>query len=307
MSIVAFKKKSVLNYGANRSGRGPGGYWLPQGPFGHATSALKQAIHNYGAAGFSINGGHRNVGYIGKDSKFSRNGTPFRGVHPYGNGGTSGRYPKTEPVYNVNRVIALGDQYLYVKPSVLSTYGMLEKKIRWARNGKYPNYWVQPLVGGTWQADTASQGMYLHSKTAANTRYIDVNDSAKYVGFIVKRGPTLCSTSPALFKYNSMARNGPYTKELSQPISASEHTTYIQRCVVNPTGKQKPFPYAVQTGSSQTARGTSITSFGNACNTSNIYLTPPSWYTDSSNGKSSKGGSNSSSTNGSSTGNSDCQ
>ena len=41
MSIVAFKKKSVINYGANRSGKPPGGYWLPQGPFGHSTSALK--------------------------------------------------------------------------------------------------------------------------------------------------------------------------------------------------------------------------------------------------------------------------
>jgi hypothetical protein len=183
---------------------------------------------------------------------------------------------------------------------------MLEKKIRWARYGKYPNYWVQPLVGGTWQSDTASQGMYLHTKTAANTRYIDVNNSGQYVGYIVNRGPTLCGTSPALFKYNDMARNGPYTKELSQPISSSEYTTYIQRCVVNPTGKQKPFPYAVSTGSSQTARGTSVTSFGNACNTSNIYLAPPSWYTDSSNGKSSNGGSNSSSTN-NNTSNSDCQ
>ena len=94
MSIVAFKKKSVINYGANRSGKPPGGYWLPQGPFGHATSALKQAIHNYGAVGFSINGPHRNVGYIGKDSKFSRNGTPFRGVHAYGNGGKFGKSEK---------------------------------------------------------------------------------------------------------------------------------------------------------------------------------------------------------------------
>ena len=130
--------------------------------------------------------------------------------------------------------------------------------------------------------------------------------SNKYVGYIVKCGPTLCGTSPALFKYNSMSRNAPYSKSLYQPISSSERTTYIQRCVVNPTGKQKPFPYAVTTGSSQTARGTSITSFGNACNTSNIYLTPPAWYTDSSNGKSSKGGSNSSSTN-NNTSNSDCQ
>ena len=35
MSLVAFKKKSVIQYGSNRSGKPPGGYWLPQGPFGN--------------------------------------------------------------------------------------------------------------------------------------------------------------------------------------------------------------------------------------------------------------------------------
>jgi hypothetical protein len=44
-------------------------------------------------------------------------------------------------------------------------------------------------------------------------------------------------------------------------------------------GPQKPIPYSVTTGSAQSAAGTSITSFGNACNTSDIYLTPPDWYT----------------------------
>ena len=293
MSIVAFKKKSIINYGTKRSGKPPGGFWLPQGPFGHSTTALKQAIQNYGAEGFSINGGHRNVGYIGKESKFSRNGTPFRGKYAYGNGGTFGKYAQPEPVFNVNRVIVLGDQYLYIKPSVLSTYGMLQKKYRWAYNGQYPNYWVQPLVGGTWQSDSASQGLYLHNKTAANTRYLNVNDTEKYKNFIVNHGPTLCSTSTATFTFDNMARNGPYTKELSQPIQSSEYTTYIQRRCVNPLPRQKPFPYAVQTGSGQSASGTSIRSFGNACNTSNIYLAPPDWYTDASNGKSSNGGSNS--------------
>jgi hypothetical protein len=293
MSIVAFKKKSIINYGTKRSGKQPGGYWLPQGPFGHSTTALKQAIQNYGAEGFSINGGHRNVGYIGKDSKFSRNGTPFRGKYPYGSGGTFGKYAQPEPVYNVNRVIVLGDQYLYVKPSVLSTYGLLQKKYRWAHNGQYPNYWVQPLVGGTWQSDSATQGVYLHNKTAANTRYINVNDTDKYKNYIVNHGPTLCYTSTAKFKFSNMVSNAPYTKELSQPIQSSEYTTYIQRRCVNPLPRQKPFPYAVQTGSGQTVSGTSVRSFGNACNTSNIYLSPPDWYTDSSNGKSSNGGSNS--------------
>jgi hypothetical protein len=40
MSLTAFKKKSVINYGSKRSGIAPGGVWLPQGPFGHETTAL---------------------------------------------------------------------------------------------------------------------------------------------------------------------------------------------------------------------------------------------------------------------------
>jgi hypothetical protein len=284
MSIVAFKKKSVINYGAKRSGNPPGGYWLPQGPFGHATTNLNQAIHNYGPEGFSINGGHRNVGYIGKESKFSRNGTPFRGIHPYGNGGTFGKYATPEPVFNVNRVIALGDQYLYIKPSTLSTYGMLRKKYRWAYTGQYPNRWVQPLVGGTWQADTKSQGMYIHQKSTANMCQLNVNDQAKYIGHIVNHGPTLCATTTAGFKFNDMTRNAPYTKEIKQAISSSQYTAYIQKRCANPLGPQKPFPFAVQTGTGIQASGTSITSVGSSCNTSNIYLSPPEWYIKSPSG-----------------------
>ena len=50
MSLTAFKRKSVINYGSKRSGTAPGGVWLPQGPFGHATEALKEAIQNYGVS-----------------------------------------------------------------------------------------------------------------------------------------------------------------------------------------------------------------------------------------------------------------
>jgi len=44
MSLTTFKKKSVIQYGSKRSGSAPGGVWLPQGPFGHATIALQKAL-----------------------------------------------------------------------------------------------------------------------------------------------------------------------------------------------------------------------------------------------------------------------
>jgi len=277
MSLVTFKKKSVIQYGSNRSGKSPGGLWVTQGPFGNSASGLQFSKPEFGPVGFSINGPHRNIGYVGKDSKFSKNGTPFRGVHAYGSGGTNGTYARPEPVFNVNRVIVGGTQNLYVKPSVLSTYGMLAKKYRWAYNGKYPNYWVQPVYTGN-MVDTTSQGMYIHNKTTSNLCVADVNNPEKYVGYIVRGGPTLCSSSTAKFKFNNMARNGPYTKTLNQPLTSSERTANIQRRCTNPLPRQKPFPYAVQTGTGILTGGTSVRNVGNACNTSNVYLAPPAWY-----------------------------
>jgi hypothetical protein len=300
MSLTAFKRKSVINYGSKRSGKAPGGVWLPQGPFGHSTKGLQLAIHNPGPVGFSINGGHRNIGGVGKDMKMSKSGTPYRGTQPIGFGGTYGKYPSAtiigpysgavpsagnkspvvQPLLNSRIVNTMGTQYLYIKPSVLSTHGMLDKKYRWAYYGKYPNYWVQPNYTGD-QTDTASQWLYIQNKAASNTCNLKVNNVGEYETAFVGCGPTLCTPgrSTAKFKYNDMARNAPYTKTLYQPVSYSQYNLYLTRGCNNPVGKQKPFPFAVQTGSSQAAAGTSITSFASGCGTSNVYLTPPEWYT----------------------------
>ena len=306
MSLTAFKRKSVINYGSKRSGKGPGGIWLPQGPFGHSTHGLQLAKDNSGPVGFSINGGHRNIGGVGRDMKMSKSGTPYRGTEPIGFGGTSGRYPSAtlvgstadgvqstgavqptnnqspvvQPLLNSRVVDTMGTQYLYIKPSVLSTHGMLDKKYRWAYYGKYPNYWVQPNYTGN-QTDTASQMLYIQNKAAANTCNLRVNTVGLYEGHIVKSGPTLCTPgrSTARFKYNDMARNGPYTKVLSQPVSYGQYNLFLTRGCNNPVGPQKPFPYAVQTGTGIKTGGISMTSVGSSCGTANVYLAPPKWYT----------------------------
>lgn len=325
MSLTAFKRKSVINYGSKRSGISPGGYWLPQGPFGHSTTALKIAINTPNNAGFSINGGHRNIGGVGRDMKMSKSGTPFRGLYPIGFGGSLGTYPTggswplggtfgtsptsypsgtlvgsvqdgvqstgvvrnfgnkgqiVEPLLNARVVDTMGTQYLYIKPTVVSTYGLLQRKYKWAYYGQYPNYWVQPNYTGN-QTDTKSQWLYIQNKAAANTCNLKVNNVGRYEGHIVKSGPTLCTPgrSTARFKYNDMARNAPYTKTLYQPVSYSQYNQYLNRGCVNPIGKQKPFPYATSVGSSQAAAGTSITSFNTGCGSTPVFLTPPAWYT----------------------------
>ena len=261
MSIVAFKKKSVIQYGSGRSGKPPGGYWLPQGPFFKNMFSLQETK---GPVGFSLNGGHRNVGYVGKTMEFSENGTPFRGKFPLG-GSITDAFPPSQPVFNINEVNVLSTQYQYIKPSVLSTRGMLQKKYKWIYNGTYPNFWVQPNYAGSMQSDTKSQGMYVHNVTTSNLCVTDVNATDKYVDFIVEGGPTLCHTSTAKFKYNNMAQNGKYTKFLKQALSSGQQTAKIQRPCTNPLGAQKPFPYGTN--------GSAI------CNQGQQYLAPPEWYT----------------------------
>ena len=259
MSIVAFKKKSIIQYGSSRSGKPPGGYWLPQGPFGKGNPMVSlQQLK--GSSGFSLNGGHRNVGYIGKTMEMSQNGTPFRGKFPLGSGGIGGTYPSPPPVFNINEVNVLANQYQYIKPSVLSNRGMLHKKYKWIYTGKYPNFWVQPNYAGSTQSNTKSQGMYIHDITTSNLCVSNVNDKEKYVGFIKEGGPTLCNTSTANFTYDNMSQNGKYTKFLNQSIPSSEQTARIQNKCANQTDKQKPFPYA---------------SNGIMCNQGPIYLSPP--------------------------------
>ena len=317
MSLTAFKRKSVINYGSKRSGSAPGGVWLPQGPFGHSTNGLQLAIHNPGPVGFSINGGHRNVGGVGRDMKMSKSGTPYRGTQPIGFGGSYGQYPSAtlvgsttngiqstgavpnahnkaavvQPVLNSRIVDTMGSQYIYIKPSVLSTYGMLRQKYRWAYTGQYPNFWVQPNYTGN-QTDSASQGLYVQNLASANTCNIKVNNDGTYEGHVVKSGPTLCTPgrSTAQFKYNDMARNAPYTKTLGQPVSYGQYNLYLTRGCNNPIGPQKPFPYAVQGGTGIKRGGTNVNSVGSSCGTSNIYLTPPEWYTAITPGQNSQSG-----------------
>lgn len=273
MSIQTFKKKGTIRYGANVSGKPPGGVWLSQGPFGKGT--LAYTVGEAGSVGFSLNGGRRNVGYVGQSMAMSKNGTPFRGQFAYGNGGTNGRYPKSEPVFNAAQAIVLGDQYKYIKPTVLSTKGMLEKKYKWIHNGQYPNHWVQPVYPNGTMSDNASQLLYIQTKTAANICVNDTNKPQVYVDYRVRGGPNGCSTSSAKRVYKIQESNAGYTKTLYIPQTASQYTLQIQRKCADPTGALKPFPFAVNGGTSSSSAPYAPIPVHNV-----YYTTPPDWYTE---------------------------
>ena len=235
MSLTAFKKKSVINYGSNRSGRGPGGVWLPQGPFGHSTKMLSLSLQSPGYSGFSINGGMRNIGYVAKSSVFSKNFTPFKGVYAKGNGGTHGQYYNRDHVLPSRQVDTLGTQSQYIKPSVVSTHGMLDRKYRWVYYGVYPNNIVSPSgVGNTNLSDNTSQGVYVTNKGIINDCINDVNNLEKYENYCVNHGPYLNHTvNGGRFNWNQIVANAPYTKTIYQPLTASQYILKIQRKCLN--------------------------------------------------------------------------
>lgn len=299
MSLATFKKKSInsASSATKRSGKPTNDYWIYQGPYGrkgNLPSAIFKAslvgpdgnvggnYYNASNAGFSINGPNRNIGGVGQSMRFSKSATPYRGVYPKGWGGTNGRYPDgpNEVSLNIMPVLTgVAIQDSIVKPSVLSTKGMLERRFRWINSGQYPNNWVQPVYTGN-QTDTASQGLYIQNKSAANYCHYDVNTPDKYVDYFVRCGSTGCNTTPARgYTMSIQQANAAYTKTLHQPKDASDYTLRIQRRCQNPVGFQKPFPYAVQNGTGVLRGGINVNNVANACNTSNTVVVPPDWYT----------------------------
>jgi len=266
MSIQAFKKKGVINYGSRRSAKPPGGKWLPQGPFGPGGGNFEAPE---GTVGFSLNGGRRSQGYIGQSMAMSKSGTPFRGQFPcWSSGGIRNTYFAAQPLMTSPLVKAVnrGSQYEYIKPSVLSTDGMLERKYMWINNGQYPNYWVQPVYGNSNLSDNASQWLYIQNKAAANVCVNDTNKPEVYLGHRIPCSPTGCSTTTARYPdYKIIESNVGYTKTLRIPQTASQYTLQVQQRSLNPVGPQKPFPYATNGGSA-------------SANNSRTYGPPPPLY-----------------------------
>lgn len=281
---VTLKLKGVIQFGSNVSGKGPGGVWLPRGPFGPDSKRLINALDSIGPVGFSINGGRRITSYVGREMKMSKSGTPFYGIYAKGYGGTHGRYPPSEPLLNFPEVKGQtsGKQYLYIKPSVLSTKGMLETRFRWINNGQYPNNWVQPVYPNGTQSDNASQWLYVQKKAAANICVNDTNTPEIYVDHIRRGGATGCNTTPAFYRgYDAIAGKGLYSKTLTIPQDASQYTLQVQRPCANPGAPQRPFPYATSGGASSAGSLAAPNStFGRPPPVPIVNFTsPPAWYT----------------------------
>ena len=224
MSIHTLKRKTVNRL--NLSGRSPEQTWMVQGPYGNLTPSFVKA-----SGGFSLNGGFRNVGSVGPTNLGkSVTRTPFRGPEPMGHGTCCGTYKRE--IHNSGSCSANNNNY--IKPSVLSTKGMIDKRYKWfssnMTNGK--GWVVKPDDN---YPINSSQGLYIEqvkneSALHKTSKLVDGIPTAESIGN--------CNNRSMNFIGTKKIPCASYTKTVPVTITSGENIPYRQRNCLAQTGAQ---------------------------------------------------------------------
>ena len=283
MSIVTMKRKtaaSVPRGGRPISGRHPGGLWVLKQP-SCCSGADEEEEVAAGIEGFSLNGGQRNITNA-QERKMSSIRTPYKGVHAIGHGGSGGKYShgpdSTVMAITPANVSVNGNQHEIIKPSTLSTFGLLKHKYPQIYSGAtYPRLWVKPMYTG-WQTNTSSQGVYLYKLARSRagcdgltTAAVDVaNMTSGSINVLLSRadengngnGNGASSTMKREFGTATECPVGFYAKKLHKP---DDYSTYLQqrnRACLFPT--TPVFPPAVQSGTGILRGGITVAHVGSS-------------------------------------------
>ena len=205
-------------------------------------------ISGRGNDGFSLNGGHRNIGAVGQFRMISNTTrTPFKGTEPVGHGGSGGKY------YNqpLDSGSCCTNDSSIIKSSSKNTAGMIDTKYKWTKSA-YPNYWVQEDDNS--YCITKDQSTYIRNLTQQVGASVFINvqsngncgtvvdsPNSNYV-YSCSGNKNACSYFIGTKKYIRM----PYSKNFNQP--AMSQGQYIntggiakRECLPTPANKQ-PFP-----------------------------------------------------------------
>lgn len=191
---------------------------------------FKDPISGKADGGFSLSGGHRNVGYVGQTNLAkSVTRTPFRGTEPMGHGGHNGKYV----ISIANSGSCSTNDPAIIKKSVKNTKGSILQQYPWlhsvsgnccdnsnthARSSNSRKFWVKPQDS---MSDNYSQGVYVKNiKFACANRIVDKSDTG-----IKNCDAKTCKASAyhigGKFYYRQM-----YSKNLNQyPLTSSEYQT----------------------------------------------------------------------------------
>lgn len=189
-------------------------------------------ISGRGHDGFSLVGGHRNIGVVGQTNLGrSVTRTPFRGNAPMGHGGCCGNY-----VINIcNSGSCCTNDPSIIKPTVKNTAGMIDTKYKWM-SGTYPNWWVQ---------DTSplnfSQGMFIEKLKA---------DAAGRCGEVLSTNAGTSTDSDVQWINGIPHCTKLLAKDPKAAVSSGEYMSsglLKSKCLPPPPSKQ-PFPLPLTNG-----------------------------------------------------------
>ena len=213
MSLQTMKRKTTAKL--NISGKGPKQTWMSQGPHGQSETHVI-------STGFSLNGGHRNVGRVGQTNLGrSVTRTPFRGNAPMGHGGTNGKYP----VVVSNSGSCCTNKSDYIKPSSLNTKGMLARKYKWMNGGgtKHSDDPAHnPVKPDDNYPENFSQSSYIKSKASTAAITSIVNDA----------GDKSCHAGGGNCGYHiggKYYQRNMYYKNPSQPLDYEQYKLFLNR------------------------------------------------------------------------------
>jgi hypothetical protein len=210
--------------------------------------------------GFSLQGGHRNQGWVGQTStsRGSTARTIFKGTEPVGHGGTLGNY-SVSIIQNTN-ALPTNDPSI-IKSSTKTTSGLISSRITNpttttncdgnrcgpAWNNYNRVHWVK-----SFQPDTRSQGTYLNKKKvqsyscSTSTATTNLTD-----GTPANAGTTENCGDTYMIGSRRFTRAKYHKDTHAQVLSSSDYTNsrLLQKnCLPTPDNKQH-FPMSIQTAS----------------------------------------------------------
>jgi len=205
---------------------------------------------------FTINGGPRNLSYIGKSMKNSVVKTPFRGSLPVGYTGPGSSIVYANPPIKAE----LGATHT-PQMSVRNTKSMIATNYKWI-NGQYPNLWVQPttnLTSDEYTQQLKNIPLFIEKDIRDSIGTLEViPDTTDCCTSTTYRPTSVRNIIQRLTRNNAQGTNTSPTAEVN---GFSEYMARLRSNTMAKTQEDKPFPFYVN----------------NQCNQT-IYTSPPQWY-----------------------------
>ena len=199
--------------------------------------------HTNGSTNFTINGGPRNLSYIGKSTRNSSVRTPFRGVTPMG---FNGNRSSNNIVMAFPHIKAELGQAPVNAPqmSVRSTKSMIATKYKWIK-GQYPNVWVQPSTNQSSSDRTTVASMAILRTDLGCDGEIEQQQQIccdKRITEYPLLGNRKTSSQSII---NRLIGNNMSGSNIQPSVGFSDYMTRLQAASVIQSGANKPFPYYV--------------------------------------------------------------